>query len=93
MGSRAMPLPEKCPNCQTDLYVTDDSQPGNAVVTHAVLGIQVQGVYDGVLFWRCQHCGHPMHRFDKTSRLHWEAEQYMAPPEVKVDSQPAEEGS
>lgn len=44
------------------------------------IGIQIQGVYDGVLFWRCSYCDHEWHRFTKQSHPHLyrKAEQYIA---------------
>jgi len=30
----------------------------------AVLGVEVDRVYDGVLFWQCMACGYPFQRFD-----------------------------
>ncbi len=32
------------------------------------LGIVVRGVYDGVLFWKCQACGMAWHRFEDGCR-------------------------
>ncbi len=32
------------------------------------LGVEVRGVYDGVLFWKCQACGKAWHRFEDACR-------------------------
>lgn len=43
------------------------------------IGVQVRGVYDGVLFYRCAKCGERSHRFDEIddSRLYKLAEPYV----------------
>ena len=38
----------------------------------AVVGVEVKGVYDGVLFWACNACKHRWHRFAE-GRLRWRA--------------------
>jgi RNase P subunit RPR2 len=38
-----------CPEC---------GKPGN------VCGVEIQGVYDGILFWRCLDCGHAWQRWE-----------------------------
>ena len=41
---------ECCPGCQATLQ-------GRAI------GVEVQGVYDGVLYWACPDCGHAWPRW------------------------------
>lgn len=38
---------EKCPKCSCEDKI----------------GIEIRGVYDGILFWRCQHCRTDYHRW------------------------------
>ena len=47
-----------CPGC------------GSVVPNNQLLGIEVPGVYDGVLIWRDEGCGHTWPRFDPPGRLH-----------------------
>jgi hypothetical protein len=48
--------PPACPNCKAD--------PTNWI------GVEIPGVYDGVLYWQCQRCGSGMPRaFAIGSRL------------------------
>jgi hypothetical protein len=43
------------------------------------IGVNIQGVYDGVLFWHCAVCGTDWHRFTEqdSPRLYAKATQYM----------------
>lgn len=41
-----------------------------------VIGVEVQDVYDGVLYWRCM-CGVAWQRFDTGDRLHAIAQPYI----------------
>lgn len=54
-----------CPQCHSDHLV----------------GVEVRGVYDGVLFWRCPKCGINLHRFPEGHRLHRLADPYVNPKE------------
>jgi len=69
--------PDKCPTCEGPLVEVDESQPGNATVRDLKIGVQIRGVYDGVLMWQCPHCGQLIQRWDKTSRLHYVAQEYI----------------
>jgi len=42
-----------------------------------MIGVEVQGVYDGVLYWTCSTCGVSWPRFDAPHRLHYEALKYV----------------
>lgn len=57
-----------CPHCGADLQ----GEPipaevrdcyGNATHYYRTIGVEIRGVYDGVLFWRCPDCGAEWHRF------------------------------
>lgn len=43
-----------CPHCAVPLL--------DGGVTH-VIGVEIRGVYDGVLFWMCSACGGTWHRW------------------------------
>ena len=45
-------------------------------------GVEVRGVYDGVLFWRCQQCGAPFHRWPEGSPFRERAEPFVAAVEL-----------
>jgi hypothetical protein len=40
--------------------------------------VEIQGVYDGGLFWECAACGKQKHRFPTSHPLRIKAERYMA---------------
>ena len=44
-----------------------------------MVGIEIRGVYDGVLYWRCGKCNKAWHRWpkDECPRLHAAAEPYV----------------
>ena len=44
-----MPEFDSCPFCDADLRVTGTAYS-------RLIGIEIQGVYDGVLAWRCPDC-------------------------------------
>lgn len=55
----------QCPNCQTEV------EPGG------LLGMEVPGVYDGVLTWTHMACGTSWPRFS-SGRLHDAAVRYLS---------------
>ena len=62
-----------CPYCPAptgDLFgITGDA--------HAV---EIQGVYDGTLYWECPDCGGTWHRWSPQHRLHTLAAKYIHGP-------------
>lgn len=52
-----------CPKCQA----TGDQ----------VAGVELWGIYDGILYWQCLPHGHRWHRFPPNHHLRIMAEQYM----------------
>jgi hypothetical protein len=42
-----------------------------------LIGVEVQGVWDGVLYWRCSDCESCTHRFPKGHSLREKAEPYV----------------
>jgi len=61
--------PPTCPDCRS----------------HNRVGVEVQGVYDGVLFWRCDDCPTDYHRFAPDHPLYRIAVKYMARGVVQGD--------
>jgi hypothetical protein len=45
-----------------------------------VIGVEIRGVYDGVLFWQCPKCDHRYHQWRPESRRAAAAEGYGAKP-------------
>lgn len=72
-----------CPHCGADLrgkeIPAEYQKPMYGGQTHysRIIGVQVRGVYDGVLFWKCPDCAHGWHRWPEGHRLHQIAERYM----------------
>lgn len=73
-----------CPHCNANLqgspipqasidagYYGDDTHFSN------VIGIEIRGVYDGVLFWGCPRCGGRWHRWEEGTRQHTAAQPYI----------------
>lgn len=60
-----MSTPELCPHCAADLSA------------NRVIGIEVQGVYDGVLLWSCPDCFAFWHRFPEGHDLRPPAERVL----------------
>lgn len=61
-----------CPGCEKSLVNIIDGRAYNLEV-----GIIIDGVYDGALFWECPYCGHRMHRFVEGTRQHTKAIPYV----------------
>lgn len=49
---------EDCPSCKADLRTSV-----NGVEYYRTIGMEVRGMYDGVLFWICPDCDHAWPRF------------------------------
>jgi hypothetical protein len=45
------------------------------------VGVEIWGVYDGVLYWQCQRCQHRRHRFPEGTRQHRLAMKYVPLPD------------
>lgn len=52
----------------------DDICPGCG---SAAIGVEVRGLYDGILYWRCGRCRHAWHRFPEGHSLRDKAETFM----------------
>lgn len=59
-------LPEPCHCHLTDPYKNP-----------SVIGIEISGVYDGMLFWWCEDCGRAFHRFSETDYRQSRAQPYV----------------
>lgn len=61
--------------------MSDDLTDNISPVTHscedAKIGVEIWGVYDGVLFWSCGVCGRTWHRFPEGHSLRARAVTYM----------------
>jgi len=68
---------EECPICLTDLRgaVIPNTDPPE-YYSH-LRGIEIRGVYDGVLFWECPYCDARIHRFREGTDLWHKAELYV----------------
>jgi hypothetical protein len=71
-----------CPACDADLQGEEIPQAdrhyfGDATHFQRRIGVEVSGVYDGVLFWKCPDCGHAWHRWPEGNCLRADAEQYI----------------
>lgn len=57
--------PTVCEVCD----LTFEYQVDGSTYTH-LIGVEVQGVYDGVLYWMCPRCESAFHRWPEGHRLH-----------------------
>lgn len=72
-----MPTDEwTCPHCGADLR--GPKIPNSDRHYSRRIGIEVRGVYDGVLFWQCPDCGGKQNRWPEDHPRHAVAERYMA---------------
>lgn len=75
------PVPDICPGCGLEL-LGDPIPEQHAHLyggTHfrREIGVEIRGVYDGVLFWACPDCGHAWNRWSKDTYRHKLAEHHM----------------
>ncbi|QWF78741.1 hypothetical protein [Amycolatopsis sp. CA-230715] len=64
-----------------ELELTEDDVRCPSCSSVHFLGVEIFGVYDGVLYWECGGCGHRWHRFPAGHHLHGRAVPYLAEPE------------
>lgn len=62
---------ELCPLCGADFAYGATGQCSRKI------GVEIRGVYDGVLFWQCPDCGGRWHRFPATHPLYERAARYI----------------
>lgn len=67
----------ECPTCYTDLRgaVIPDTDPPQ-YYSH-LIGVEISGVYDGVLYWECPYCQARFHRFRAGTDLWKKASRYV----------------
>lgn len=70
--------PQECPACASDLVREVN---GRQIVDR--LSVNVPGVYDGALFWRCPFCSYDWHRWSDPS-MRRKAEPHMNQPPVST---------
>lgn len=77
-------LRRNCPHCEADLqgepipqeYI-DAGYYGHSTHYRREIGIEVRGVYDGVLFWQCPDCKGRWNRWPEGHYLYAIAEERM----------------
>jgi hypothetical protein len=78
---------DECPHCGTCLRgaeIPEESRQYYSYATHysRVIGQEIRGVYDGVLFWSCPDCGGTWHRWPEGHHLRKRAENYVTTGEI-----------
>ncbi len=74
-----------CPKCNANLQGApipqesiDKGWYGTSTHFSRKIGIEISGVYDGVLYWQCPDCGWAWHRFPQDdSRRSLRAQEYI----------------
>lgn len=74
-----------CPHCGADLraeripqeYIDKGYYSDADPYYYRTIGINIRGVYDGVLFWKCPDCGGEWHRWPEGDFRRAKAEQFM----------------
>lgn len=71
-----------CPLCAADLQgapIPEESRKFYGTATHfgREIGVEIPGVYDGILFWTCPDCGGAWHRFPEGDYRRERAEKYV----------------
>jgi hypothetical protein len=79
-----MSATETCPHCGSDLRgepipqdYRDAGWYGDNTHYSRTIGVEIRGVYDGMLFWRCPDCGGHWHRWPEGHYLRARAEPYV----------------
>lgn len=73
-----------CPHCGSNLRgepipqeYRDKGWYGDGTHYSRMIGHEISGIYDGVLFWSCPDCGGRWHRFPVGDSLWFKAEPYV----------------
>lgn len=64
--------PDNCPDCEAPFGYEREGR----TYSHLVF-VEIRGVYDGGLFYRCPFCGYCFHRWPEGGRLHAVAQCYI----------------
>jgi hypothetical protein len=67
---------EQCPHCGISL-AGELIPDGDGRRYGLAIGIEIWGVYDGVLFWQCPSCERRWHRWPDGHYLRTRAEKYV----------------
>lgn len=73
---------DTCPECGTSLIgdpipSEDRGAFGHAAHFRREIGVEIRGVYDGVLYWKCPDCGRAWNRWEKNTRLYEAAQLHV----------------
>ena len=69
-------IPDDCPHCQVDLRAGPIPDYPGEFYSRGI-GVEIQGVYDGTLYFMCPDCGGRWHRFDEDHFLRQRAAPYV----------------
>lgn len=72
--SAGWPSTDTCPQCAAQLAYQSKGRTYSRCI-----GVEVEGIYDGILYWQCPMCGHKWHRFPSDHRLTVIAERFVNP--------------
>jgi hypothetical protein len=75
-------MPDLCPHCRADLTgkpIPEQWRDHYGDATHYSnrIGVQITGVYDGILHWMCPFCDGKWHRWPEGHWLRKAAEKYI----------------
>lgn len=78
----------KCPHCDKDLRdkpIPEDVREfyGEKEYYMKTIGVEIYGLYDGVLFWMCPFCEGKWHRWPEGDYRREKAENYFEQMEIK----------
>lgn len=65
-------MSSSCPHCASNLIYEKNSR-----MYERTIGVEVRGVYDGVLFWQCPDCAGRWHRWPEQHPYRELAERYI----------------
>lgn len=77
--------PDVCPHCKADLtgepipqeYLDAGYYAAGSTHYSRKIGVEVSGLYDGILFWQCPDCKGRWHRFGPDHVLHQRAAAFI----------------
>lgn len=75
----------ECPHCHSSLMGEPIPQrlidagyyPRGDTNYSRTIGVEIRGVYDGVLYWQCPDCGGKWHRWPEGHPYRAQAERYV----------------
>jgi hypothetical protein len=66
-----------CPHCLADLTMSWVDNDGATRNGFRYIGMEISGVYDGILFWECPDCKGRWHRFPEGHPYRYKADIYI----------------